>query len=357
MALPKTARIISAALLLAVAIGGALYLNRPASSASTQSTDDAYVQADFTIVAPQVSGTVDKVLIGDNQAVKAGDLLATIDDRDFVVAVNAAKAQVEGAQAAIAGLQARLVLQESAIRQAQAAVEANEASFKLAKTNQARYRNLAVDGSGTVQALQQAEAQLSIQSAVREKDLAGLQAARQQIGVLRADLEKAKAALSQSQSAQAAAELRLSYTRITAPVDGTIGQRSVRVGAFVSAGKPLLAIVPLDAVYIVANFRETQLARMEAGHAVDIEVDALPGELLKGVVDSLGPASGASYGAVAPHNATGNFTKIVQRLPVRIRIDPGQPAAAKLRAGMSAVPKIHIGQRRGPAPAWTEPNP
>lgn len=356
MAMPKTARIISAVLLAAVLVASALYLNRPASSASTQSTDDAYVQADFTTVAPQVAGTVDKVLIQDNQPVKAGDLLATIDDRDFVVVVNAAKAQVEGAQATIAGLQARLILQETAIRQAQAAVAADEASFKLAQTNQARYRNLAADGSGTVQALQQAEAQLSIQLAAREKDLAGLQAARQQIGVLRADLEKAKAALSQSQSAQASAELRLSYTRITAPVDGTIGQRSVRVGAFVSAGKPLLSIVPLDAVYIAANFRETQLARVEAGHAVDIEVDALPGEVLRGVVESLGPASGASYSAVAPHNATGNFTKIVQRLPVRIRIDPDQSAAAKLRVGMSATPKIYIGQRRGPAPAWTGPN-
>jgi membrane fusion protein (multidrug efflux system) len=356
MALPKTAKIISAALLLAVLIGGALYLNRPASSASTQSTDDAYVQADFTTIAPQVSGTVDKVLIEDNQPVKAGDLLATIDERDFVVAVNAAKAQVEGARANIVGLAARLVLQETAIRQAQAAVQADDASLRLAKTNSARYRNLAADGSGTVQALQQAEAQLDIQLAAGEKNFAGLQAARQQVGILKADLERAKAALSQAQAAQAAAELKLSYTRIAAPVDGTIGQKSVRVGAFVSAGKPLLAIVPLDAVYIAANFRETQLARVEPGHAVDIEVDALPGEMLKGVVESLGPASGASYSAVAPHNATGNFTKIVQRLPVRIRIDPGQSAAAKLRVGMSVTPKIHIGRRGGSAPAWTGPN-
>ncbi|RST48896.1 HlyD family secretion protein [Variovorax sp. MHTC-1] len=345
MALPKTAKIISAALLLAVVIGGALYLNRPASSASTQSTDDAYVQADFTTVAPQVAGTVDKVLIEDNQSVKSGDLLATIDDRDFVVAVSAAKAQVEAARAHIAGLQARLVLQETAIRQAQAAVRADDASLKLARTNQARYRNLAADGSGTVQALQQAEAQLSIQLAAGEKNLAGLQAARQQVGVLRADLERAKAALSQAQSGQAAAELKLSYTRITAPLDGTIGQKSVRVGAFVNAGKPLLAIVPLDAVYIAANFRETQLARVQAGDAVDIEVDALPGEALKGKVQSLGPASGVSYSAVAPHNATGNFTKIVQRLPVRISINPGQTAAAKLRVGMSVTPRIRIGVR------------
>jgi membrane fusion protein (multidrug efflux system) len=342
MALPKKARIISVVLLLAVAIGGVLYLNRPESSASTQSTDDAYVHADFTTVAPQVSGTVERVLIEDNQPVKKGDLLAIIDDRDFVVAVNAAKAQVASAQASIASLQAHLIQQETAIRQAQAAVAADDAALKLAKVNQARYRNLATDGSGTVQARQQAEAQLSIQLARGEKSQAGLQAARQQVDILKADLEKARAALAHAQAAQATAELKLSYTRITAPIGGTIGQKSVRIGAFVNAGKPLLAIVPLDAVYVTANFRETQLACVQTGQAVDIEVDALPGETLQGTVDSLGPASGVSYSAVAPHNATGNFTKIVQRLPVRIRIDPDQPAAAKLRVGMSVTPKIRI---------------
>lgn len=346
MALPKTARITSAALLLIVISGCALYLNRHESGASTQSTDDAYVQADFTTVAPQVSGTVSKVLISDNQIVKPGDLLATIDDRDFIVAVEAAKAQVEGAKATIVGLQERLDLQETAIRQAQAAVDADNASLKLAWTNRARYGNLAADGSGTLQALQQAEAQLSIQLATEEKNLAGLQAARQQVGILKADLEKAKAALSQAQSGQDAAELKLSYTRITAPVGGTIGQKSVRVGAFVSSGKPLLAVVPLDTVYVAANFRETQLAHVQPGHAVDIEVDALPGKVLKGRVESLGPASGVSYSAIAPHNATGNFTKIVQRLPVRISIDPSQPAASKLRVGMSVTPKIHVGGKK-----------
>jgi membrane fusion protein (multidrug efflux system) len=342
MALPKKARIISVVLLLAVAIGGVLYLNRPESSASIQSTDDAYVHADFTTVAPQVSGTVERVLIEDNQPVKKGDLLAIIDDRDFVVAVNAAKAQVASAQASIASLQAHLIQQETAIRQAQAAVAADDAALKLASVNQARYRNLATDGSGTVQARQQAEAQLSIQLARGEKSQAGLQAALQQVDILKADLEKARAALAHAQAAQSTAELKLSYTRITAPIGGTIGQKSVRIGAFVNVGKPLLAIVPLDAVYVTANFRETQLARVQTGQAVDIEVDALPGETLQGTVDSLGPASGVSYSAVAPHNATGNFTKIVQRLPVRIRIDPDQPAAARLRVGMSVTPKIRI---------------
>jgi len=342
MALPKKARIAATALLLAAATGLVLYLDRPESSGPAQSTDDAYVQADFTVVAPQVSGTVDAVLVRDNQHVKEGELLAIIDDRDFSIAVDAAKAQVAAADAGIASLEAQLIQQDIAIRQAQAAVAGDNAALTLARANQTRYRSLAADGSGSVQALQQAEAQSGIQSAARDKSQAGLQAARQRVDILKADLGKARAALVQAQAARAAAELKLSYTRIRAPVGGTIGQKSVRVGAFVNAGKPLLAIVPLDQVYITANFRETQLARIQAGQAVDIAVDALPGATLKGTVDSLGPASGATYAAVAPVNASGNFTKIVQRLPIRIRIDPGQPLTAQLRAGMSVTPTIRI---------------
>ncbi|VVM37363.1 putative multidrug resistance protein EmrK [Pseudomonas fluorescens] len=344
MALPKNAKIICAVLLLAVAIGGVLYLDRHESGASLQSTDDAYVHADYTVLAPKVSGTIEEVLVEDNQLVRKGDLLAIIDNRDFVVAIDSANAQVSSARAGIASFEAHLVQQQNAIRQAQAAVAADDAALKLAKANLARYRNLAADGSGTVQARQQAEAQLGIQLAISDKSQAGLQAARQQVAILKADLEKAQAALAHAQAAQATAQLKLSYTRITAPVSGTIGQKSVRVGAFVSEGKPLLAIVPLDAVYVTANFRETQLARVQTGQSVDIEVDALPGDALKGTVESLGPASGVSYSAIAPHNATGNFTKIVQRLPVRIRIEPGQAAATKLRVGMSVTPNIHINE-------------
>lgn len=340
MALPKKAKITSAVLLLAVAIGCVLYLNRPESSASSQSTKDAYVQADFTFVAPQIVGKVDQVFVEENQQVKAGDLLATIDDRDFVVAVDAAKAQVSGANASVASLEARLAQQQNVIHQAQAAVAMDKAELVLARANHERYRNLAADGSGTVQAMQQAQSQLNIRLASQEKNQAGLKAAQQQVAILQAELEKAKAALAQAQAAQAAAELKLSYTRITAPVDGTVGQKSVRVGAFVNTGTPLLAIVPLDAVYIQANYRETQLAHIQIGQTVDIKVDALPGATLKGTVESLGPASGVSYSAIAPHNATGNFTKIVQRLPLRIRVDSGQPEANKLRVGMSVVPTI-----------------
>jgi membrane fusion protein, multidrug efflux system len=342
MALPIQAKITSVALLLVVATGCTLYFNRPESSASSQSTEDAYIQADFTLVAPQVPGIVTKVLVRDNQAVRAGDLLAVLDDRDLREAVNAAKARVASAQATIGSLQAHLVQQESAIRQAQAAVAADDASVQLAQENQVRYRNLSADGSGTVQALQQADAQVSIQLAGRQKNQAGVLAARQQVTVLHADLENARAALDQARSAQSAAELKESYSRVTAPVGGTVDHKSVRVGAFVNVGQPLLAIVPLENAYVTANFRETQLARVRPGQSVRIDVDALPGESLKGSVDSLGPASGVSYSAVAPHEATGNFTKIVQRLPVRIRIDPGQAAASQLRVGMSVAATIHV---------------
>lgn len=175
-----------------------------------------------------------------------------------------------------------------------------------------------------------------------EESQARLKSVQRQTGVLRAELERAKANLAHAEAARAAAELNLSYTHINAPIDGTVAQKGARVGAYVTIGKPLLTIVPLDAVYIDANYRETQLARVRVGQTVEIQVDALPDVLLRGHVESLGPASGVSFSPVPPHNATGNFTKIVQRLPVRIRIDPDQDAAQLLRVGMSVRPEIDV---------------
>ena len=343
---PRTVRMASATLLLTAAIGGIVMMNRPESSAAVQTTNDAYVQADFTTVAPQVAGTVSSVLVQDGQVVKEGDLLAVVDDRQFAVAVAAAKARVASARAAVAALRARLVHQSTTIRQSQAAVAGDEAALDLAQKNLVRYRNLARDGAGTVQAQQQAQAQVGIHRASLQKSQAGVLAARQQVAVLEADLENRRAVLAEAESALSAARLKLSFTRITAPISGVIGHRSIRIGAYIDVGQPLLAIVPLDDVYVTAHFRETQLARVRVGQPVEIAVDALPGEVLAGAVESLGPASGVTYSAIAPHNATGNFTKIVQRLPVRIRIDPGQPAASRLRVGMSVVPSIHVSPPR-----------
>ena len=342
MAISKSIKFTVVASLFVVAIGGVFYLNQPESANATQSTDDAYIQADFTIVSPQIAGKISQVLVDDNDVVKQGDVIATLDDRDFVAAVNTAKAQVVSAQASIKSLQAKLLNQDAVIEQAQATLDANISTLKLAQFNLERYRNLAADGSGTVQAQQEAEAQVSIQQANLRKNEAGLLAAKQNKMIQQADIDQAKAALQQAQSMLDVANLQLSYTQITAPIDGIVGKKSLRVGSYVNPGVSLLAVVPLDQVYVHANFRETQLANVKAGQAVNIEVDALPGKVFTGHVDSLAPASGVSYSAVAPHNATGNFTKIVQRLPVKIIIDAGQVDAAQLRVGMSVVPTITV---------------
>lgn len=327
---------------LAVAAGAFLTLNHAESDAASQATDDAYVQADFTVLSPRISGVVSALLVEENQPVRAGTPLLQLDPRDLQVALDSTRAQVASAQATILSLQAQIARQDSAQRQARATLEGGEAQLALAEANNRRFANLARDGSGTQQAQQQAEAQLRLQTAGRERDQAALLAVGQQSAVLQADLAKARAGLALAQAAQAAAELNLGYTRIAAPVDGIIAQRSARVGAFVSPGKPLLTLVPLDAVYIEANLRETQLARVRVGQPVQISVDALPGLRLSGHVQSLAPASGVSFSALPAHNATGNFTKIVQRLPVRISLDPGQAAARQLRVGMSVRPEIAV---------------
>jgi membrane fusion protein (multidrug efflux system) len=260
--------------------------------------------------------------------VQAGDPLVNIDDRGLRIAVDTAKAT-------IATLQAQLDRQRSTIAQARAAVAASSANLRLAEANHSRFANLARDGSGTVQAQEQAEAQWDTQRAARERDQAGLREAEQQVAVLRAELEKA-------QAAKADAELKLSYASVVAPVSGVVAQRKARLGSYAHVGDPMLTLVPLDALYVEANFRETQLARVRVGQPVDITVDALPGVRLKGRVESLGPASGVSFSPVPPHNATGNFTKIVQRLPVRIHLEPGQEDARRLRVGMSVRPRIDV---------------
>lgn len=343
MALPKTAKIITGLVLVSVVGGGVYLLNHHQSDANQQSTDDAYVRADSTLVAPRVNGQIARVLVGDDETVKAGQLLAEIDDRDLRVAVRSAQAETAAAQAAIESLKATIKRQAATIQQAQAAVRSDEASIALAKANAERYRNLSADGSGTRQEAQNADAQLQVHQAALDRDKAGVEAARLQISILEADLKKAESSLDRAKAALAVAELNLSYTKIIAPIDGTVARRSVRKGAFVAVGVPLLAIVPLEEVYIEANFRETQLTRIRPGQAVSVRVDTLPGVVLSGCVASLSPASGASFAPVAPQNATGNFTKVVQRLPVRISINPGQVASRQLRVGMSVQPTIEIG--------------
>jgi membrane fusion protein (multidrug efflux system) len=298
------------------------------------------VEADSTIVAPEVSGYLSGVLVADNQPVKAGQPLAKIDDRDYVAALDQAKADVATAQADIANVTAELQQQQAVIAQAHATVAVDQADLTYAEQQNARYGDLANRGAGTVQMAQQTLSKLDIARATVTRDTAAVTAAEQQVAMLQAQLAKANAALQRSQAAQQQAQLNLGFTDIVAPIDGVVGNRSLRIGQFVQAGTQLMAVVPLAAVYVVANFEETQLADIRAGEPVDIVVDTYSGATVKGHVDSVAPTSGQEFALLPPDNATGNFTKIVQRVPVKIAIDANDPLRGNLRPGMSVTATI-----------------
>jgi membrane fusion protein, multidrug efflux system len=305
-----------------------------------ETTDDAYVKADSTIIAPKVSGYLSEVLVADNEKVQAGQLLARIDDRDFRTALKQAQADVAASEAAITNLDAQIELQEPLIQQQAAEVDATEANLKFAREERTRYDNLMKSGSGTVQRAQQTDAAMRAQTAQLLQGKAGLAAAKQKIEVLSTERTKAVAQLDHARAVEQQAALNLSYTQITAAVSGTVGARTLRVGQYVQAGTQLMAVVPLDAVYVVANFKETQLTYVRNGQPVELYIDSFQSTTLKGHVDSLAPASGLEFALLPPDNATGNFTKIVQRVPVKIVLDD-QSLSGLLRPGMSAVPTVN----------------
>ncbi|HLY55916.1 MAG TPA: HlyD family secretion protein [Stellaceae bacterium] len=300
-----------------------------------ESTDDAYFKADFTIVAPKVSGYVSDVLADDNQPVKAGQVLARIDDRDLRTALDQAKADVDTANATIANIDAQQAMQQALVAQARADIDSVAAGVNFAKADDARYQDLVREHVTTIQRAEQAHAALRQQSAQLERSQAGLLAAQKQLEVLASDRAKAETQLEHAKAVAAQAELNLSYATIAAPIDGTVGARSIRVGQYVQAGTQLMAVVPLQSVYVLANFKETQLAHMRNGEPAEITVDGLDGVAIHGRIDSLSPASGLEFALLPPDNATGNFTKIVQRVPVKITLDHDSPLIGRLRPGMS----------------------
>ena len=305
-----------------------------------ESTDDAYVKADYTTIAPKVAGYIDTVLVQDNQHVTTGQVLARIDDRDFRSALAQANAEVDAAAAAVRNLDAQMVLQQSLIEQAKAAIGVSQSALTFADADAERYRDLMKTGSGTVQRAEQTESARGQATAQLQRDQAGLVAAQNKVTVLATEREQAKAQLDRSRALAHQAELNLSYTTFTAPVDGTVGARSLRLGQFVSAGTQLMAVVPLNATYVVANFKETQLTFMRDGEPVELRVDGFPSLRLKAHVDSVSPASGLEFALLPPDNATGNFTKIVQRIPVKIALDDSNMAGL-LRVGMSVEPTVN----------------
>jgi membrane fusion protein (multidrug efflux system) len=309
-------------------------------------TDDAYVKADNTTMAPKVSGYISAVLVGDNEQVTAGQVLARIDDRDFRVALDQAKADVAAAKAVVATKQASLASQQSVIDAARATITVDEANRTFAEQDNQRYSHLASTGSGTVQNAQQAASRISAARAAVVRDTAALETATKQLDVLKGELAQAQATLARDEALQGQAELNLSYTTIVSPVDGVVGNRTLRVGQYVQAGTQLMAVVPMQAAYIVANYKETQLTDVRPGQAVELKVDMFPGVTFKGHVDSIAPASGQEFALLPPDNATGNFTKIVQRIPVKIVLDRGSSLAGELRPGMSVYPTIETKSRQ-----------
>jgi membrane fusion protein (multidrug efflux system) len=304
------------------------------------STDDAYVNAHSSPIAPQVSGYIIAVPVDDNQRVHTGQLLARIDPRPYQAALDQARANVAVAQASIATLQKQVEQQRLVVEQDDQQVTSDRAAQVYAAQNFARYTTLARDSWGTVQNAEQATAAVREKTAALQRDTTGVAAAKKQIAVYEAQTAQAKATLAQQQAVEKQAALNLGYTTIVAPFDGTIGVRTVTVGQYVEPGAQLMAVVPLRWVYITANYKETELTDVRPGQPVTIDVDTFPGSTVHGYVDSLAPASGEQFALLPPDNATGNFTKIVQRIPVKIAIDQNDPLLGMLRPGMSVEPTI-----------------
>jgi membrane fusion protein, multidrug efflux system len=314
------------------------------------STDDAYVKADNTTIAPKVSGYLIQVLVGDNERVKAGQALARIDDRDFKVALDQARADVAATNAAVASKQAQLEIQEAVIAAAKATLDVDNATKTFASQENKRYTDLAATGFGSVQNAQQAQARDAGADAAIQRDAANLISARKQVSLLKAELAQAEAAAARASALQRQAELNLSYTTITAPIDGVAGNRTLRTGQFVQAGTQLMSLVPASGAYVVANFKETQLENIRPGQPATIRIDAFPTLRLRGHVDSIQSGTGSQFALLPPENATGNFVKVVQRVPVKIMLDDPAEALHRIAPGMSVEAEIAFAKK----PWWVE---
>ena len=301
------------------------------------STDDAYVGAYSTTLAAKVSGYVAAVEIEDNATVHAGDVIARIDDGDYRLAVKSAQDNVATQQATIARIGRQTAAQQAAVDQAKAQLASAQAAATRAELELARQQSLATREFASRQTLEQAQSGRDQAVAAVQAAQAAVEAAAANVEVLKAQQGEAEGTLRQLQTAEQKAERDLSFTVIRAPFDGVIDNRAVQTGDYLQPGQRLATLIPLNDVYVDANFKETQLASLRPGQSVEISVDALPGRKIEGTVASLAPASGSVFSLLPPDNATGNFTKIVQRVPVRIRV-PGHVGEEQvLRPGMSVV--------------------
>jgi membrane fusion protein (multidrug efflux system) len=305
-----------------------------------ESTDDAYVDGDITAIAPKVSGYVVELKAEDNRPVAKGEVLLRIDDRDFRARVEDARAAMAGRAAALVQLEERIGAQQSALVSAGASISAAQAELQRARADHDRTQRLVRDDFVSRQRFDTTAAEAAKADANVRGTTAQLTGAKRQLLAMDAERAVAHAQVEQARAQLDLAQADLDATVLRAPTDGVVGNRAVREGQFVRPGQLLLAVVPLQSVWIDANFKETQLRRMAAGQRVAIEVDAFPDHAIEGRVDSLAPASGAKFSLLPPENATGNFTKVVQRVPVRIRVAADNPLAGRLRPGLSVTVRI-----------------
>jgi membrane fusion protein, multidrug efflux system len=310
-------------------------------AASLQTTNDAYIKAELTRLSSRVAGEVLTVAVKDFQRVKAGDLLVQIDPADYEAQVAQAEAGVAGAQAALDNLANQVELQYATIAQGEAQQVSAQAQEVEARQEQERQQSLTQTEAGTRQKLEQATAGYARAQADVRASRAVIAAERHQLEVLSGTKKQRAADLLGAKAALAAAKLKLGYTKIVAPFNGVVGERQVQPNDYVNIGSNLINVVPLPDVYIIANYKETQLTNVRPGQPVDITVDTFSREELHGRVERIAPASGSQFALLPPDNATGNFTKVVQRIPVRIAIDKGQPLLERLLPGMSVETRIH----------------
>jgi membrane fusion protein, multidrug efflux system len=311
------------------------------SSTILQATDDAYLQADITPLAAKSPGYVRGVPVQDFQKVKAGDLLVEIVDDDYRAQLDQAQSNIETGEAAIENIEQQKVVQQALVQQAEATIEATRADLTRYHLETVRQQKLLVTKyAGTEQLVEQAVDNEKRTEATLALNQAQLAQQRQQLNVLDSQEKQANAALKAQQAARDLAKIALRYTRITAPVDGMVSERQVRPGQYVSVGTQVIALVPLPSVWVVANYKETQMTRIRLGQPARVTVDAFPGAVLRGHVDSWSPASGAQFSLLPPDNATGNFTKVVQRIPVKIVLERDPSLGDLLRPGMSVIATI-----------------
>jgi len=309
-----------------------------------ETTDDAYVGGEVTTIASKVAGFIDTIAVTDNQEVKAGDLLVKLDDRDYRAQLARAEANVAAQEASLANREAARRLQTAVVEQTSAEIIAATAEVTRSQYDLDRYRTLSADRFASIQRFEQADADFKKAVAAERKAQAALQAAQRQLEVIDTEKRQIEAALAQAKAERDLAALNLSYTEIRSPIDGVIGNRSARAGAYATVGAQLLSIVPAHGLWVDANFKESQLTQMSVGQQVEITADVLPGTRFRGRIASLAPATGAQFSVIPPENATGNFTKIVQRVPVRIVLDGDAAELGTLRPGLSVVARVD--QRR-----------